>query len=334
MKKIHMKRISTVFVIVIAGLLALPAIAQAGPEITEHLGMCDASAAVAIGSTMFVVANDEDNVLRVYRRNKAGKPVFTFDIGSFLKPHSEHPEADIEGASRLGDRVYWITSHGANKDGEARPSRHRLFATDVKVESDRVTLTPVGTPYRDLVKDFIESPGLKDYQLGEAVNNPPESVKGLNIEGLSATPQGTLLIAFRNPILDQKALLVPLLNPREVVDGKAAKLGPPILLPLGGLGVRSIEYFEARDKFLIVAGPYDNKGDFKLYQWSGSRSEEPELIKKADLKGLQPEALIIYPGERTKAQLLSDDGGEQVEGKDCKKAKPEKRRFRSVWVTP
>lgn len=327
-----MKRnLSTVLV---AALLALPATGHAGPETTEHLGMCDASAAVAIGPTMFVVANDEDNVLRVYRRGKSGKPVHTFDLASFLKPHSEHPEADIEGATRLGERVYWITSHGANKDGEARPSRHRLFATDVKVEGDRVTLTPVGTPYRDLVKDFIESPGLKDYQLGEAVNNPPESVNGLNIEGLSATPQGTLLIAFRNPIPDQKALLVRLLNPKEVIDGKAAKLGPPILLPLGGLGVRSIEYFEAMGKFLIVAGPYGNEGDFKLYQWSGRSSEDPELIKKVSFKGLQPEALIVYPGEKTKAQLLSDDGGEQVEGKDCKKAKPEKRRFRSVWVTP
>ncbi len=296
--------------------------------------MCDASAAVAIGPTMFVVANDEDNVLRVYRRGKSGKPVHTFDLASFLKPRSEHPEADIEGATRMEDRVYWITSHGANKDGEARPSRHRLFAMDVKVAKDRVTITPVGTPYRDLVKDLVESPGLKDYKLGDAANHPPESENGLNIEGLSATPQGTLLISFRNPIPNQKALLVPLLNPREVVDGKAAKLGPPILLSLGGLGVRSIEYFEARDKFLIVAGPYGNKGDFKLYQWSGSRSQEPELIKKADLKGLQPEALIIYPGEKTKAQLLSDDGGEQVEGKDCKKANPEKRRFRSVWVTP
>ena len=34
------------------------------------------------------------------------------------------PEADIEGATRVQDRVYWITSHGANNDGEVRPSRH------------------------------------------------------------------------------------------------------------------------------------------------------------------------------------------------------------------
>jgi hypothetical protein len=50
----------------------------------------------------------------------------------------------------------------------------------------------------------------------------------------------------RNPIPGKRALLVPLENPEEVVDGRAAKLGTPILLPLGGLGVRNIEYFEAR----------------------------------------------------------------------------------------
>ena len=33
-------------------------------------GMCDASAAVALGENEFVVANDEDNDLRVFNPNK------------------------------------------------------------------------------------------------------------------------------------------------------------------------------------------------------------------------------------------------------------------------
>lgn len=35
-------------------------------NITEHFGMCDASVAVALSSSTFIAANDEDNVLRVY----------------------------------------------------------------------------------------------------------------------------------------------------------------------------------------------------------------------------------------------------------------------------
>ena len=122
-------------------------------------------------------------------------------------------EADIEGATRIGDHIYWITSHGTNREGKPRPSRHRLFATEVKVADDKVTITSVSTPYKELVKDLTKTPGLKDYKLGEAAKKPPEQVDGLNIEGLGAAPQGALLIAFRNPIPDGKALLVPLENP-------------------------------------------------------------------------------------------------------------------------
>jgi hypothetical protein len=325
---------SVVLAVLIVILLASAAIPQAASEAIEHSGMCDASAAVAVGRTMFVVANDEDNVLRVYRSNTPGQPIHTFDLTSFLKPDPDHPETDIEGATQVGDRAYWITSHGTNKNGKPRSSRRRLFATDVKVTGDKVTITPVGTPYMDLVQDLTAAPQLKDFKLGDAAEKPPEETGGLNIEGLCATPEGALLIAFRNPVPEKKALIVPLENPKEVIDGKAAKLGAPIQLPLGGLGIRSIEYCESKGKYLIVAGPHDDEGDFKLYQWSGPSSKEPELLKEINFKGLHPEALIVYPGEKTKVQVLSDDGSKQLDGKDCKEAKPEKRSFRSSWVAP
>src|SRR5262249_19139254 len=138
---------------------------QADSEVIEHFGMCDASAAVAVGRTMFLVANDEDNTLRVYRNNVPGRPVHTFDLTSFLKPEPTHPEADIEGATQVGERVYWITSHGTNKNGKPRPSRHRLFATDVKTDGDNVTVIPAGVPYEKLVQDLSSAPQLKDFKL-------------------------------------------------------------------------------------------------------------------------------------------------------------------------
>jgi hypothetical protein len=331
-----MSRIApTVFAILVAMFFACSANARVEPDVVRQFGMCDASASEAVGSTMFIVANDEDDVLRVYLRDQPGKPVHTFDLASFLKTGPDNREADIEGAARIGDRIYWIGSHATNKDGKPRPGRHRLFATDVKVAGDKVTITPAGTPYQNLVKDLSETPGLKEFKLGEAAKIPPEGLGGLNIEGLAATPQGKLLIAFRNPIPDGKALLVPLENPQEVISGKAAKLGKPILLFLDGRGIRSIEYFDAWDSYLIIAGPYGDTGDFKLYRWSGAASANPEPVKGLDFRDMHPEALIIYPGEKTKVQVLSDDGARQVDGKDCKdkKVKPEKKSFRSVWVT-
>jgi hypothetical protein len=310
--------------------------------------MCDASAAVPVGPTMFVVANDEDNRLRVYRRDTPGapvpvyrkkhpgKPVSSVDLSSFLKVDPKHPESDIEGATRVEDRVYWITSHGTNRNGKPRPNRQRLFATEVKVSGEKITIAPVGKPYRDLLKDLTASPWLKEYKLDDAAKKPPEQEGGLNIEGLSATPQGSLLIAFRNPTPDGKALLIPLENPKQVVDGKAAKVGKPISLSLGGLGIRSIEYFQAKGKYLIVAGPHGDEGDFHLYQWSGPPSEEAEPIEGVNFRGLHPEALIIYPEEKTRVQVLSDDGSEKINGKDCKdeEVEPEHKYFRSVWINP
>jgi hypothetical protein len=52
-----------------------------------------------------------------------------------------------------------------------------------------------------------------------------EANDGLNIEGLAATPEKKLLIGFRNPIRSQRALLASLENPREVMQGKAARYG-------------------------------------------------------------------------------------------------------------
>jgi hypothetical protein len=245
------RSVSMVFALLVTLLLAPPARSRPNSEISTYPGMCDASAAVAVGPTMFVVSNDEDNVLRVYQRNKSDNPVTTFDLTSFLNLDPEHLEADIEGATRIGNHIYWITSHGTNKAGKPRPSCRQLFATEVNIAGDKVTITPVGTPYTNLVKDLAESPSLKEYKLGDAAKEPPEQVAnanrvaGLNIEGLTATPQGIPLIALRNPIPGGQALLIPLDNPKEVINGKPAMLGKPMLLSLDGRGVRSIEYFEA-----------------------------------------------------------------------------------------
>src|SRR6185503_14411051 len=85
---------------------------------TTYRGMCDASAAVSLNADLFAVANDEDNVLRVYHCQPGGLPAFSFDMTSFLRIGKKHPEADIEGSATIGDRVYWITSHGRNAKGK------------------------------------------------------------------------------------------------------------------------------------------------------------------------------------------------------------------------
>jgi hypothetical protein len=314
----------------LGGLIAYPA--SADSAITEYFGTCDASAAAVIGDRLFVAASDEDNVLRVYQLGKTDAPVSTLDLTDFLKADVKHPEADIEGAARVGDRIFWISSHGANRDGKSRPGRRRFFATQVKVTGDAVTLTPVGVPYQNLVRDLARLPALKADNLAAAAKIAPKQAGGLNIEGLSATPGGALLIGFRNPIPNGKALLIPLENPDEVIAGKAAKLGSPIRLSLGGRGVRSMEYAPALGRYLIVAGTAGEGGEFQLYQWSGVAFEDALPVGGVDFSGLQPEGMIVYPGDKMRVQVFSDDGTRKIGAKICKDSAIGNRRFRTIWV--
>ena len=315
------------FMDTVAAVIFPAAATQQNVAIIEYPEMCDPSAAVAISDTLFVVASDEDNVLRVYARESSGAPQ-RFDLNSFLKPDEDHPEADIEGGARIGDRIFWIASHGRNKDGKLRLSRHRLFATMVTVKGDQVTVVPVGQPYTRLLEDLAQAPALRKYDLESASRKAPESKDGLNIEGLVATPQSTLMIGLRNPIPGGKALIVPLDNPQQIVEGDRAKLGLPIALSLNGLGVRSIEYRESRGRYLIVAGPYNDDGKVALFDWSGKASDAAEPIPEGTFGSLTPEAMFIYPGDLTAVQFLSDDGGRKLGGVSCKEMAPAEQRFR------
>ncbi|MCA9263147.1 MAG: DUF3616 domain-containing protein [Planctomycetales bacterium] len=326
----------------IIGTAVLPAwaLAQSSPTVDdgpEYTGMCDASAAAALSGLGFIVANDEDNVLRVFSRTQGGPAAVTLDLTPFLRPDAKNPETDIEGATWLGNKVVWITSHGRNKDGKLRLSRHRLFATEfVKVEG-RTTIRGTGVPYSFLLDDLIPDPLLDKYSLHKAMRYAPKDDQGLNIEGLTSTPEGHLWIAFRNPVPEKKALIVPLVNPLEVLEGgipaKRCRFDTPIELDLNGLGIRSIEYHAPWQTYIILAGP-KSSGEVKLYLWSGARDSSPVRIEQVDFGSMTPEAFVCYrDGDETVLQLFSDDGTRPVDGMECKAlTNPADRHFRSVFI--
>jgi len=316
--------------------LGVYALARGGESLSRsarYTGMCDASGAVAVNSNLFVVADDEDNRLRLYRTDQGGAPIKQFDCSGFLQLGGSSAEADLEGAARLGDRAFWIGSHGRNREGKRRPSRCCLFATDIRVIDGELTLVPAGKPYRRLLVDLVNDPRFKQFHLAEAARRAPEQTEGLNIEGLSATPEGHLLIGFRNPVPGGKSLLVPLTNPNEVIAGKPARLGPAIQLDLGGRGIRDIACHDGT--YTIIAGSWRGAGQFRLYTWCGPGAQ-PRLLHVARLRECQPEAFVIYPQHGfQRFQILSDDGGVLVDGCPCKELHdPNRRSFRSFWVTP
>ncbi len=293
-------------------------------------GMCDASAAVALDAQRFLVADDEDNVLRAYDQARPGAPLWSVDVSAAIgvrakpgQPAKEAPESDIEAATRLGDLAFWMTSHGRSSRGKLKPERFKLFATRVPEGSQ--TLEVVGKPYEQLLGDLIAHPSLSRFDLKAAAELAPKAAGGLNLEGMTARREGGVWIGFRNPIPAGKALLVPLLNPERLMFGEAAALGEPRLLELGGLGVRAIAAHGSR--YLILAGPFDGRAGTRLFSWDGVA--QPKLLVEEPLRGLNGEGFFTPPG-RDEVLILSDDGSLLIGDKECKRLHDaSKKRFRA-----
>lgn len=314
----------------IFSLLALHAHSQPLESFVNFVGACDASAAVALDPELVVVADDETNLLRVYSRFAGGPPVRTLDLSRFLLAHSKGPEADIEAGARIGDRIYWITSHGQNASGKTRINRRQFFATSMTTFADGVGLKPLGLPYRNLLRDLLSDPQLKPFDLQRASSRPPKTPGALNIEGLAATPEGHLLIGFRNPVPRGRALVVRLLNPSELLGGSRARFGAPQLLDLDGMGIRSLE--RVGELYLIIAGSTRAGGRSRLFRWEGGL-DKPREFRDLDFGTLNPEAMALcpVPGERPVLFITSDDGVAPVAGSSCKDAKdPSLKSFRGL----
>lgn len=303
-------------------------------------GMCDASGAVPLSAARFAVADDEDNVLRVYSANNGGDPLWQRDVspelGLFAKPSKNPnkqkapPETDLEAATRVGNVSLWLTSHGRNSKGTYRPERLYLFATTTP-NDDTPELRIIGTPVTDLLVPLMNDPRYKPFDLESASRLPPKSFGGLNIEGMTERMAGGIWIGLRSPTPDGRALIVPLLNPLDVVrDGTAAQLGDPVLLNLGGLGVRGLSYWHGH--YLIIGGHFANAGNSQLFVWNGV-SPRVHLAAHQPPANFNPEGFFT-PEDRDKFLLLSDDGSRNVEGTPCKKqTDPAKKNFRGVWLT-
>jgi hypothetical protein len=299
---------------------------QSGSAI--YTGTCSPSSAAWVGTDMFVVGDDDGRQLRIYHRDKPGPPLRVFDLMGPLQLDRRGSKTDIEGAARIGERVYWVSSHGRSSGGKEHPNRWRFFATEFEVQRGLVQTRLVGRPYRNLLRDLTAAPELSTLDLLSASRLPAKAPGGLNIEGLSATPENHLLIGFRNPVPDGKALLIPLLNPDELLAGRAARFGPPIRLDLAGLGIRDMIFWEGQ--YLIVAGPAEGRGRSRLYSWAGGESK-PRRIREVDLKGLNPEAIVVYPDRGfADVQLLSDDSSRKIDGVACDDLEPKARQFRSI----
>ncbi|MFE7563022.1 hypothetical protein [Kitasatospora sp. NPDC057500] len=311
-------------------------------------GSSDASAAVDAGNGYIVVADDESNVLRLYDRNASGAPVRTWDFSSAL---GVTKEIDIEGATRVGNTVYWTGSLGNNKDGEIKTARHIVFATTVTGSGATTQLSLAGSSSvlrGDLINWDRAHGDRYGFAAGSAAGEVPKQVDGFNVEGLEFAPGSTTTayVGFRAPLTPAvtggRALLVPVTNFPSLLSGSHATFGEPVELDLGGLSVRDLRR-NALGQYLIVAGSWaadDNSDPYALYRWDGQPGSQPVKLldlPTSDAGGWEaaPDVPdLTAPGARV--QLITDNGSavlynDGIEAKDL--ANPEFKKSRTTWFT-
>jgi VCBS repeat protein/endonuclease/exonuclease/phosphatase family protein/Calx-beta domain-containing protein len=338
--------------------------ASSTPSTTRfHYGTSDGSAGVAIDGAYMFVANDEEETIRLYPRAGSGMPLASFDIKPMLGLTDGTREVDIEAAAKVGSRIYWLGSHSNSSSGSIRVNRYRVFATDMGGSGAASTLTYAGR-YDHLRTDLIgwdssNAHGLGANYFGLAASAAsgviPEAPdgSGFNLEGLVMAPDNTTAyLAFRAPISPAsartKALIVPVQNFAALaVSGGAAgsaTFGAPILLDLGGRGIREIAK-NASNQYVIIAGSPTATGappqDFAFYTWDGNPASA--VVKRAaDFAAFNTdgsfEGIVEVPDPLTSASLLQVlvDNGDTVWYNDSTISKelpePRFRKFRSEVV--
>jgi hypothetical protein len=146
-----------------------------------------------------------------------------------------------------------------------------------------------------------------EHKVGDAV---------LNIEALAWDQrESRLLLGLRAPVAGGDALVIPLklrnadgsfAADNLMVDGKGA-----LRLPLGGAGLRSLEYDPVSSRFVLFTGAAlnDENADFRLLEWDGrAGSAAPREVSRYSRK-LKPEGITRLKLEGRDAMLVVFDVG-------------------------
>lgn len=193
---------------------------------------------------------------------------------------------DLEGITTDGTSFYVVSSQ----------SRPKAIATEGLVRfkfDNRSHSTKEIESISGLKKFLVEN--VAELRQGAEKNGKDG---GLNVEGLAWDPRrGRLLLGLRSPIVNGHALIVPLrlrdqrgpfsIDNLEVENSKA------IRLPLGGVGIRSIEYDARAKVFRIISGAAENQDqtDFGLWEWNGDEQQPKIRETKRFDKSLKPEGV-------------------------------------------
>lgn len=230
-------------------------------------------------------------------------------------------EIDAEDTAKLDDlegltldargNLYAITSHSRNSKGEEKKSRDKLLR--FRVEGNRMVSPVVLSGLKPALAAthpvFAKAAGILDVKADG----------GLNIEALEMAPDGQhLLIGFRSPLLDGKAILARLDNPATAFDSGALHISPSLItLDLGGHGLRALSWIPALNGYLLVSGPVaKERTQFRLWYWGGRPDDTPREASVEGLAGFEhAEGVTPAMIAGTPKILIVSDDGSRAEGR-------------------
>jgi hypothetical protein len=272
-------------------------------------GLYQASAIQQLADGRFLVVEDEKqrpfSLVAINAdgsaSSKALRPGFFEGGDSFWKLD------DLEGmaADRSGN-IYAITSQSRDGEGEQKKPREKLLR--FRIEGERVLDESVVTGLKPalLAKHSVLAHAAEIREV--------KTEGGLNIEALEISPdQQCLLIGFRSPLLEGRAIIACVDNVAEMFDAdQPPRISDTLLtLDLGGNGIRGMAYFACLDGYLLIAGPVGREPlQFQLWFWSGQPGAPARSVSVRGLAGLA-RAEGITPAlidGRQRIVIVNDDG--------------------------
>jgi hypothetical protein len=217
---------------------------------------------------------------------------------------------DLEGVAldRSG-HIYSLTSHSRDSEGDEKKSREKLVR--FRIEGERVVAPVVVRGLKSALVAvhpvLAHAAGILDVKTGG----------GLNIEALEISPdQQRLLIGFRSPLLDRRAIIACIENPAAIFEAGEPPLVSATLetLDLGGNGIRGMCWVPALGGYLVISGPVAREQvHFLLWFWKpgepARRVTAPGLQGFEHAEGVCP---AVIDG-RQLIMIVSDDGSRKEE---------------------
>jgi len=283
------------------------------PAFQPLTGVHEPSAILQLPDGRFLVVEDEQShPLSLVTIDAAGGVETVALKAGLLQMFSDFWRLDdLEGLAldRAGF-VYAITSHSRDDDGDEKKSRERLVR--FRIDGHKVVDTKVVEGLKSTLTErhpvLAAAARMQDVKGGG----------GLNIEALEISPdQKRLLIGFRSPVHDGRALVASVENPSGIFESDEAPRVAAVLeeLDLGGHGIRGLSYVPALGAYLVIGGPvYRERAKFDLWLWSGHRGAPARRVTVAGLRSLERAEGVcpaVIDGEQ-RVMIVSDDGNRKA----------------------